>query len=218
MNSEDVNIAAEPFEPRRGRPTAQQSAAIERTIRAAAREAFLADGFENTAMETIAARAGVPKSTLYKRFPDKRALLRAVLSDQVAAWSESEDRPAREGDDPEMRLKRVAADILRHAATPQVRAFWALVTNAWSATDEAGQRQDAIGYTRMLAGLEQEIRDFARARGIEVHDPRQVATALMAMLGGWIQHVAPTLARPEAEATRFANAAVDMLTQGTDAW
>lgn len=168
-------------------------------------------------MEAIAAQAGVPKSTLYKRYPDKRALLRGVLSDRVSAWCEIE-RSHVPGDDLELRLKHVAADILRHAATPEVQAFWALVSTAWSGPDETNERHEAIGYTKMMAGLEREIREFAPRSGIDARDPKQVATALMAMLGGWIEYVAPTLSHPEEEARRFAHAAVEMLTRGTAAW
>lgn len=205
------------FAPRRGRPTARQSAAIDRAIREAAMQTFLADGFEGTSMEAVATRAGIPKSTLYKRFTDKRALLRAVLNERVAAWCLTERGPD-PGDDLATRLKRLAADILCHAATPEVQAFWALVSTAWSSPEEAHQRQDVIGYTRMVEGLEREIRRLGPRNGIKARDPRRVAVALMAMLGGWIQYVAPTAADPGKEAARFADAAVDMLMRGTEAW
>lgn len=205
------------FTPRRGRPTAEQSVAIDRTIREAAMQIFLSEGFEGASMEAVAMRAGIPKSTLYKRFPDKRALLRAVLNERVTAWclAEREHDPC---DDLATRLKRLAADILHHAATPEVQAFWGLVSTAWSSPEEARQRQDVIGYTKMVEGLEQEIRQFGPRSGIVARDPGKVAIALMTMLGGWIQYVAPTAAEPEEEALRFANAAVDMLMGGTDAW
>src|SRR5690349_22072217 len=77
---EKAIAVSEPFKAKRGRPTAHQSAAIERVIHEAAAKAFLSIGYERTSMEAVAAEAGVPKSTLYKRFPDKRTLLRAVLS------------------------------------------------------------------------------------------------------------------------------------------
>lgn len=217
LQLEETAEKEEPFEPKRGRPSASQSAAIERSIRDAATKTFLASGYERTSMEAVAAQAGVPKSTLYKRFPDKRALLRAVLSDRVAAWCGME-RTHDPSHDLEQRLKQLAADILRHATTPEVQAFWSLVSTAWSDPGEARERQDAIGYTKMMVGLEQEIREFGPASGINARDPRQVATALMAMLGGWIEYVAPTLARSDDEAKRFAHAAVDMLMRGASAW
>lgn len=213
----ETAAAEEPFKPKRGRPTAHQSAAIERAIREAATQAFLSTGYEGTSMEAVAAQAGVPKSTLYKRFPDKRALLRSVLSERVSAWREMQ-RAHGPDDDLESRLKRLAVDIVRHATTPEVQAFWTLVSAAWSRPDETGERQAAIGYTRMIARLEQEIRQFGPRSGVVARDPRQVAVTLMAMLSGWIEYVAPTSARPDEEGAAFAHASVEMLMRGTAAW
>lgn len=168
-------------------------------------------------MEAVAMRAGIPKSTLYKRFPDKRALLRAVLSERVSTWCLAERRQDL-GDDLETRLKSLAADILRHATTPEVQAFWSLVSTAWSGPDEARCRQDVIGYTKMVDGLVEEIRRFGPRSGIFARDPRQAGTALMAMLGGWIEYVAPSTPCSEEDAVRFAHAAVDILLHGSAAW
>ena len=210
--------APAPFAPRRGRPNASQSLAIERAIRAAAAQAFLTSGYERTAMEAVAAQAGVPKSTLYKRYPDKRALLRAVLSDRLSAWSDLDGAPA-PGDDLAERLKTRAAEILHQATTPDVQDFWSLVSTAWSEPDEAQERQDAIGYSRMIDAIERDIRALGPASGVTALAPRRVATALMAMLGGWIEFVAPTITVDrDAEARRFAHDAVDLLMRGSAGW
>lgn len=63
-------------------PKASAAPAILGAIMAGAGEIFLHSGFENASMEAIAARAGVTKKTLYKRFADKRSLLRAVLRER----------------------------------------------------------------------------------------------------------------------------------------
>src|ERR1051325_1024332 len=60
-------------QPRVGRPTAERVEAIDRSILAAAREAFQAHGFEAASMEAIAAAANVSKSTLYSRYPAQDA-------------------------------------------------------------------------------------------------------------------------------------------------
>ncbi|RII20745.1 transcriptional regulator BetI [Streptomyces sp. YIM 130001] len=52
-------------------------------ILAAARELFLADGFDRSSVDAVAARAGVSKRTVYDYFGDKRTLLKAVV-DSVA--------------------------------------------------------------------------------------------------------------------------------------
>jgi AcrR family transcriptional regulator len=48
-------------------------------ILAAARDAFAAQGYDNTAVSEIAARVGVAEGTVFKYFPTKRALLLKVL-------------------------------------------------------------------------------------------------------------------------------------------
>ncbi|MDK0521832.1 TetR/AcrR family transcriptional regulator [Streptomyces sp. ML-6] len=47
----------------------------------AARELFLADGFDRSSVDAVAARAEVSKRTVYDYFGDKRTLLRAVVDD-----------------------------------------------------------------------------------------------------------------------------------------
>ncbi len=55
------------------------SAAKRAAILAAARELMLADGFERTSVDAIAARAEVSKRTVYDYYGDKRTLLRSVV-------------------------------------------------------------------------------------------------------------------------------------------
>lgn len=205
------------FKPRRGRPTADQAAAISRTIIAAATEAFLADGYEGASMEAIAMRAGVPKSTLYKRYPDKKKLLRTVLRERLDAWSIAA-RDDVMGDDLEARLKHYAATMLQRAMSMELRAVLNLVASAWSGPEEAAARRDVIGYSAMQERLVREIRSFGPRRGVFARDPEQVAVTLMAMLTGWLQWEAPAHGDADAEAVRFANAAVELILRGSDAW
>src|SRR5579872_1104669 len=49
-------------------------------ILAAAEALFLAEGFERTNMDAVAARAGVAKQTIYRRYPSKEVLFVDVVS------------------------------------------------------------------------------------------------------------------------------------------
>jgi len=66
-------------------------------IVAAARNSFLADGYEASGMARIAAEAGVAPNTLYWYFEDKDALLIAVLDELVgealAEYADAQSRP-----------------------------------------------------------------------------------------------------------------------------
>ncbi len=55
------------------------SAVKRAAILAAARERFLADGFDGTSVDAISAAAGVSKRTVYDYFGDKQTLLLAVI-------------------------------------------------------------------------------------------------------------------------------------------
>ena len=62
-----------------GKAVREGSATKRAAILATARALFLADGFERTSMDAIAAAAAVSKRTVYDYYGDKRALLLAVV-------------------------------------------------------------------------------------------------------------------------------------------
>jgi AcrR family transcriptional regulator len=77
--SREATAAAAPARPRRA--DARRNA---ERILAQAREVFAESG-PDASLEEIARRAGVGIGTLYRHFPTRRALVEAVLSDQVDA-------------------------------------------------------------------------------------------------------------------------------------
>jgi len=61
------------------KPLREGSTQKRAAILAAARGLFLADGFDRSSVDAVAAQAGVSKRTVYDYFGDKRALLLAVV-------------------------------------------------------------------------------------------------------------------------------------------
>lgn len=55
-------------------------------IFAAARELFDEDGVEGVSMRRIAEKVGITPMAIYKHYPDKDALLNALMLDGFAAW------------------------------------------------------------------------------------------------------------------------------------
>jgi AcrR family transcriptional regulator len=66
------------------RPARLSAADRRRAILAAAKEIFLAEGYEATTMRRIAEALGVTPTTLYLHFPDKSALLMEICDDSFA--------------------------------------------------------------------------------------------------------------------------------------
>jgi AcrR family transcriptional regulator len=70
-----------------GRPLRADAARNRNLILDAARAAF-ADGGLDVGVEEIARRAGVGKGTLYRRFPTKEALVRAIFDDILGEFTQ----------------------------------------------------------------------------------------------------------------------------------
>jgi TetR/AcrR family transcriptional repressor of mexJK operon len=54
-------------------------------ILSAGRQLFLSNGYQGTSMDQVAATAAVSKQTVYKHFGEKRALLSAIVTDELDA-------------------------------------------------------------------------------------------------------------------------------------
>jgi TetR/AcrR family transcriptional regulator, mexJK operon transcriptional repressor len=54
-------------------------------ILSAGRQLFLSNGYQGTSMDQVAATAAVSKQTVYKHFGEKRALLYAIVTDELDA-------------------------------------------------------------------------------------------------------------------------------------
>jgi AcrR family transcriptional regulator len=69
-------LVSDDSRPRRGRP---RSASADRAIIDAAATLLCEVGYRALCMETVAARAGISKATLYRRYKDKEALITATI-------------------------------------------------------------------------------------------------------------------------------------------
>jgi AcrR family transcriptional regulator len=79
------------------RPKAAQPANVDsQRIVAAARAHFFSHGFRLVTMDDLAAELGISKKTLYVHFPDKIALLEAVLADKFAGLQAKLEQITRE--------------------------------------------------------------------------------------------------------------------------
>ncbi|MBV9813736.1 MAG: TetR/AcrR family transcriptional regulator [Acetobacteraceae bacterium] len=145
---------------RPGRPTRDAAAHLGPRILDAATSLFLRHGYAATSMEGIAAAARVSKRTLYKRFPDKAAVLRASLAALIERWLPGLDESLEDAS-LESALLRAARYMLSVALRPEALALRRLLIAEVARFPEiavaAREAGSASGITRVAAML--------RARG-----------------------------------------------------
>src|SRR2546421_11822475 len=88
-----------------GRPLRADARQNRERILAAARDVFVELG-AGAPLEEISRRAGTGIATLYRRFPDRLALMRAGVLDSLARTEEEAHRAAKEGPHPFRALTR----------------------------------------------------------------------------------------------------------------
>lgn len=144
-----------------GRPTAQAAALLEVAILDAATAAFLADGYAETTIETLARTCGVAKRTIYARWTGKPALFRAVLERLMQKWLSTAGDWA-EAKDLEAALDDAAARVLAVALTPEAVALHRLLIAESARFPELPlmmrQAGAAEGTARIAALLERAVK------------------------------------------------------------
>ncbi|MCO1660043.1 TetR/AcrR family transcriptional regulator [Pseudonocardia humida] len=122
-------------------------------IIAAAREVFLEKGV-HAPLEEIARRAGVNIATLYRRFPDRPALVRQVALDNVALVGDELDRATAAHPDAWGAL----AQLLRRLVELRVGVFMPMLASSLE-EDMRGEGGDLkAGRDRLIERMEQLIR------------------------------------------------------------
>jgi AcrR family transcriptional regulator len=94
-----------------GRPLRADAVQNRNRILAAARDVFVEHG-PSAPLEEVSRRAGCGIATLYRRFPDRAALIRAVVLDALHRTAEAARRAVKEEGDPFDALVRYMHDAL----------------------------------------------------------------------------------------------------------
>lgn len=210
---------AKTFKPRRGRPNAQQVAAIEATILASAKRMLLDVGFDATSMDAIAADSGVSKGTIYARYPSKDALIDEVVRSSVAAWSlaSSKGDAALTGDIGE-RLHHHGRVIANWLHDTEVLAFRNLLLAQPDRFSGLAITMYNTGYRHIRDILIRDIEAAGARDDRQPRDPGGVASGMVAAITGW--HLNESLVRAVSaqETELFAARVVDLLLAARAAW
>lgn len=208
-----------PFRPRRGRPDAKQTAAIDRAILETARTRFLADGYDAVAMEGIASETGVSKGTLYARYPSKELLFTAVIEASVRTWSDlSGENDHLLPDDIGDRLRHHARTIARVQLWPDVRAFQRLLLSNGDRFPALARAMYESGYLHITRLIARDIRDAGARDAMPPRDPDSIAATLVTAISGWALQESGGRDLTTADVEAYADRLVDLLTASRPVW
>jgi AcrR family transcriptional regulator len=209
----------EQFQPKRGRPSAKQVAAIDQAILSTARRLFLDQGFDIVAMEGIATAAGVSKSTLYARYPSKSVLFTAIIESSVREWSEiSAQRERLLSDDIGERLQHYARTIAGSLSLPDVKAFQRTLLASRDRFPELSRTMYDVGYRYIVRQITRDIQAAAERDGIAARDPASIGELLVSAITGWQMQEMGHHDLSYAEIERFAVRTVDLLLAARTSW
>jgi AcrR family transcriptional regulator len=202
---------------RGGRPSAALAGDVDRRLLDAAQRLFLAQGFDLTNCEQVAAAAGAGKASLYARYANKQELFTAVVRRNVDTLVSHDAGPPPMDLGVHQRLRLAGNLILEHALREQVVALMRVVISTASRFPELAGMTDSIGRERgmqiaaaALAGPQAERPDaLARAMpaAAKFIDLAFVPLQMRALLGA-------DLATLLAEAPQAIEEAVALLSAG----
>jgi len=171
--------------PRRtGRPTLEQAAELDQTVRECALRLFLEHGYEGTSMDAIAREAHTTKMSLYGRFASKEELFLSVLE-----WATKRpDWPLPEPDLPDLddlegSLTVIARAALHRALDPAMIQLGRIaVTQAARFPEIARNHAVALWPRQMLVA--DLLRRHAATGAIVADDPEVLAEHFLGMVAG----------------------------------
>ncbi|CAN7734039.1 TetR/AcrR family transcriptional regulator [Neorhizobium sp. LjRoot104] len=111
-----------------GRPTREEAANLTRQILDEARITFATKGIANASIEEIAARRAISKHTLYRRYPNKQAILEAVVERDLTGFRTALAQAAKQHGRPLLALRAVAFQYFLFGTDRDYAAFYLSVT------------------------------------------------------------------------------------------
>lgn len=154
-------------------------------IMAAAVDLLLANGYERTSMDAVAAKAGVSKTTVYAHFSDKLELFHSVMAEAASdfALDLSSMVESRSVADPLEQLAIALFEVVKAASVPQLTAYFRVLIAEIDRRNElrAIFEQVQLGMPDVVRILSSLIVKVADSRGYVIEDPERYATLLVRM-------------------------------------
>jgi len=171
-----MNAAAEP---RRGAPRKGEPSARERIL-ATAGELFYREGIRAIGVDTVVERSGVSKTTLYRLFESKEALIAAYAAERDRSfWAWWDRIEAQHADDPRALLEALLSEIARRIGRSAYRGCPFLNL----ATEFPDENPSARVFARSNKE-EMRARLKAIAAKLGVADPERTASQIALLING----------------------------------
>lgn len=153
---------------------AQPLSARVRHLLKVARAEFVAAGFDAVSIDSIARASGVSKETIYRYYPDKKALFRAAIEEMGVEFSARATALSRAQDAPDKALVSHALAILDSAVDGGLlNAAWVAISIARIMPDFTEELQNL--QSARLEPLRNLLQAIADAQGIDTSVPLDFA-------------------------------------------
>ena len=145
-----------------------------------ARELFYRNGIQAVGVDTVVAQSGVAKTSRYRWFPSKDALIVAVLEQEALdRWSGWDYTAARSGSDPRERLRAQLAGIVKYVTGPKYRGCPFMNVTAEFADAQHPARAVA---REMMEELRRRVRTLVDP--LNVRNPEELTDQLVMLIDG----------------------------------
>lgn len=172
---------------RGGRPTHKEAERRLKRVLDVARQHFLASGYRETSLETVARDAGVAKKTLYHHFGDKAGLFASVLAALREAWIAELRRVVLASEEPREVLEAVALHTLDVGTRPEMIALHRLLVAEAHRFPELVSGHYENGAARGMEPLAAYLRKAVADGALSLDEPRLAAEQFTHLVLGGIR-------------------------------
>ncbi len=167
-----------------GKPGAAPRGGKAETVLAAAKRAFLANGYGAASMDMIAREAGVSKATVYAHFAGKEELFGAVIGRECERYFGRFSAGELDPHDVRGSLAVLGRRFLDLVLSPDAIALHRIIVAEVSRFPALGQVFWQAGPERERAQIEGFLRSAVAAGALSLVDPRQGAEQFVSLVRG----------------------------------
>ena len=157
----------------------EKDSAVRQAILDTASELFYAQGIRAIGVDTIVAKSGVAKASLYRWFPSKDHLIESYLQNIYESFWQWWDKQLEKHAAPEQQLRAVLRGIVRLLDRTDFRGCPSInATSELADPEHPGRRQSRANKTEMRRRL------LVLCRALGIRQPRVLADQIMLLIDG----------------------------------